>query len=76
MVTKNMFRSRSKQMPLTGQITPHVRTYFWITIWYKYHDLLVLSPPKYIVFSFFSKICVIMKSFEQINIWHLVSQVF
>ena len=34
--------SRSKQMPWTDQITkiaPYVRTYFWVTIYYKYHDL-------------------------------------
>ena len=33
--------ARSNQMPETYQITdvaPYVRTYFWVTILYKYHD--------------------------------------
>ena len=32
--------SRSKQMPITDQITetaPYLRTYFWVTFKYKYH---------------------------------------
>ena len=35
--------SRSKQMPLTGQISdiaPHVRTKFWVTISYKSHEVV------------------------------------
>ena len=45
-------------MPYTGQITeiaPYVRTYLWVTIWYKYHDFTFKAPTKPIDDEKFSK---------------------
>ena len=59
MVTQNMLRthnhSRSNRMPLTDHITeiieftPYLRTYFIVTIYYKYHDYERTFPAQKIL---------------------------
>ena len=51
-VKRNWDCCRFEQMPETDPITDfirHVSTYFWVTIWYKYHGLI--EPGSIAIFS-------------------------